>query len=553
MLWYNGGWIKEVTVKTRAQFVAAMSVCCLATVVQSGQAMTIGEMDLVDISDEVGRQSVVAAGTQTVYNGHPTTILEPDDKTMFCFWPLGHGGSGGPAAMSTDAGRTWMRIDDRMPSEMRYFHECPMAHGLEGPDKKRRLWVWSGFKTKAPDDPVKPMPSVMSEDGGKTWREMPPMEWKFRCVLSFQAMIRLKDGAYLGIYHRSPNGCSDGKQLELLSSVTRDGGFTWSDPKVIAKKDGYDFCEPWLVRSPRGDELAVLIRENARKHPSQVIFSKDEGETWTEPVDAPLGLTGDRHQGVMMKDGRMVVCFRDQEPGSPTRSHYVAWIGPYDALHGKRLDQAYRVKLLHSYAGWDCGYSGVHRLKDGTIVCTTYLKYRPDNNRHSVVTTRFKVPETDARRKLGRPFVWGRIENCGIYAGLHPRLRSAFSFLRRPDLATLPVGRYEIEKDRVWAMVQELELTPFGDMQHPEVHRAFIDIQAPIDGPETYGLYDCTADGFEPFDTKKDIAFAERRTKPLTLEPGEFAIFFPGNGAHAPCKTLGAAVKRKKLVIKIRK
>jgi len=52
---------------------------------------------------------------------------------------------------------------------------------------------------------------------------------------------------------------------------------------------------------------------------------------------------------------------------------------------------------------------------------------------------------------------------------------------------------------------------------------------------------------------KSDVGFADRKTKPLTLEPGEFVIFFPGNGAHAPCKTLGDPVKRKKLVIKIRK
>ena len=41
--------------------------------------------------------------------------------------------------------------------------------------------------------------------------------------------------------------------------------------------------------------------------------------------------------------------------------------------------------------------------------------------------------------------------------------------------------------------------------------------------------------------------------RPLTLQPGEFAIFFPGSGAHAPCKTLGPEVRRRKLVIKVRK
>lgn len=151
-----------------------------------------------------------------------------------------------------------------------------------------------------------------------------------------------------------------------------------------------------------------------------------------------------------------------------------------------------------------------------------------------------------------RPFVWGDIAKCDVYAGLHPRFAKAFAFLKRSDLAKLPVGRYEIETNNVWAMVQELELTPFGDIQRAEVHAAFIDIQAPLDGPETYGLYDSVGERFEPFDVEKDYGLADRKTKPLTLEPGEFAIFFPGTGAHAPCKTLGPKVRRKKLVIKIR-
>lgn len=151
------------------------------------------------------------------------------------------------------------------------------------------------------------------------------------------------------------------------------------------------------------------------------------------------------------------------------------------------------------------------------------------------------------------PFVVASTDECARYERLHPRFGKAFEFLKRPDLAMLPVGRYEIETNNCWAIVQELELTPFGDIQHPEVHRDFIDIQAPLDGPETYGLYDTKGTLFEPFDAAKDIGFADAKTEPLTLRPGEFAIFFPDSGAHAPCKTLGPTTMRKKLVIKVRK
>ena len=113
-----------------------------------------------------------------------------------------------------------------------------------------------------------------------------------------------------------------------------------------------------------------------------------------------------------------------------------------------------------------------------------------------------------------RPFVWGPIGDCNAYTNLHPRLGRAFEFLRRPDLAKLPVGRYEIETNNVWAMVQELELTPFGEVQHPEIHGTFIDIQVPLDGPETYGLYDTVGKSF-----KKSSGSAFLGELPPTVDP----------------------------------
>jgi len=55
----------------------------------------------------------------------------------------------------------------------------------------------------------------------------------------------------------------------------------------------------------------------------------------------------------------------------------------------------YKIKLLHSYAGSDCGYPGLEILPDGTIVAITYVKMRPGPEQHSIVGVRFKLEETD--------------------------------------------------------------------------------------------------------------------------------------------------------------
>jgi hypothetical protein len=64
----------------------------------------------------------------------------------------------------------------------------------------------------------------------------------------------------------------------------------------------------------------VLLRENSRRKNSFVIFSRDEGKTWTELRELPGSLTGDRHVGKYAPDGRLFISFRDTTHESPTRT-----------------------------------------------------------------------------------------------------------------------------------------------------------------------------------------------------------------------------------------
>lgn len=346
------------------------------------------DFPLLDLSGESERHVVIAEGTEKVYQGHPTTLLMPDGKTMYCVWCINHGGEAGPMAKSEDGGKTWKRIDDILPKGYATHQNCPSIYRLIGPDGKERVWVFSAALGKRGGPG---MPSIMSEDAGKSWKEMPPLG--FPCVMTFSSVTRLKDGRYLGLYHKGPDG-KDRSPLEVLQTITADGGFTWSTPVTVAKVAGKDPCEPFVFRSPDGDELCVLMRENTHRGRSLLMFSQDEGKTWSKPVDTPWGLSGDRHIGVRTKDGRHVFAFRDMAPNSPTRGHFVAWVGTYDDIKDGKSGQ-YRVKLLHSHAGRDCGYPGVELLPDGTIVFTTYIKYRADQKKHSVVSTRLKLSETD--------------------------------------------------------------------------------------------------------------------------------------------------------------
>ena len=346
---------------------------------------------LADLSGDTARQVVIAAGTETVYQGHPTTLLMPDGKTMFAVWSIEHGGFAGPMARSGDGGLTWTRLDERLPEGFRRHKNCPSIYRMIDPAGQERLWVYSAW----PD-----MPRILSEDGGETWRELAPLGEAFRCVMTFSSVIRLKDGSYLGMYHRRCG--EEDKSLQVVQTVTRDGGMTWSPPSVAAEVPGKLACEPFVFRSPGGEELCCLMRENTHTGRSLVMFSRDEAASWTQPVDSPWALTGDRHAGVYAEDGRLVIAFRDKAIGATTYNHFVAWVGTYDDIKAGREGQ-YRIKLLHSYAGGDCAYPGMERLPDGTIVATTYIKYRSGSEKHSVVSTRFTLRETDAMLEDVRP------------------------------------------------------------------------------------------------------------------------------------------------------
>jgi hypothetical protein len=339
----------------------------------------------VDISGQTERQTVIAAGTPTVYQGHPTTVSLPGGDVL-AVWSLGHGGPCGPMAKSSDGGKTWSRLDDTLPAAFREHRNCPSIYRLAGPDGRERLWVYSAHKGRG-----EWMPSIMSDDGGATWKEMPPLN--FRCIMTFSSIVPLKDGGHLGFYHRGPDA-RDRPPLEVLVSRSADGGITWGEPRVVARVEGKNPCEPFCFRSPDGKELCCLMRENTHAGRSLMMFSRDEGKTWSPPVDAPWGLTGDRHVGVTMPDGRLVIAFRDQARGSVTPGHFVAWVGSYsDIVSGN--SGKYRVKLLHSHAGWDCGYPGLELLPDGSLLATTYIKYRPGSDKQSIVCTRFGLAETD--------------------------------------------------------------------------------------------------------------------------------------------------------------
>ncbi len=365
---------------------------------------------VVDISGDKARQVVVDRETGQ-YLGHPTTLLLEDNKTMLIVYPKGHGRGAIVYKRSTDGGKTW---SDRLPTPKSWETslEVPTLHRVVDAAGKKRIIMFSGLY---------PIRMAVTEDDGGTWSELKSIG-DFGGVVTMSTVIGLKTpGHYLAFFHddgRFIRGGSEAKYLVksphsdhtstaakpwrfwVYTTLSKDGGLTWNTPVPIAMLPDASLCEPGALRSPDGKQIAVLLRENSRKYNGFVIFSDDEGLTWTEPRELPAALTGDRHTAKYGPDGRLFISFRDTTHVSPTKGDWVGWVGTYEDIVKGREGQ-YRVRIMDNTKGADCCYPGVELLPDGTFVTTTYGHWTEGEPAY-VVSVRFKLDELDAKAKSGR-------------------------------------------------------------------------------------------------------------------------------------------------------
>jgi biofilm protein TabA len=144
-----------------------------------------------------------------------------------------------------------------------------------------------------------------------------------------------------------------------------------------------------------------------------------------------------------------------------------------------------------------------------------------------------------------------RLEHADRQAPGSQGFAKAFAFLRRPDLAALPDGKYQIDGDRVFALVQRYE-TAAAAAPRFEAHREYIDVQYLAAGAEVIGWAPLGAVKIgEEYDAAKDVCFGLAAAwTPLRLGPGDLAVLYPED-AHAPRLAAGAPCSVTKVVVKV--
>jgi len=342
---------------------------------------------LIDLSQDSFRQIIVDREPGQ-YLGHPTTVLLEDNKTMLIVYPKGHGRGAVVMKRSTDAGLTWSsRLP--VPENWSTSQEVPTIYRTIDKQEKKRLILFSGLY---------PIRMAFSEDDGFTWSPLKSIG-NFGGIVAMSSCIPVKNGNYLAFFHddgrflHENSKQADPPVFTIYQTISRDGGLNWEQPEAILTHKQAHLCEPGVIRSPDGQQLAMLMRENSRKFNSFVSFSNDEGKTWSNPRELPGSLTGDRHVGRYAPDGRLFISFRDTTHLSPTKGDWAGWVGCYeDIVLGK--EGQYRVRLMDNKKNADCAYPGVEILPDGTFIVTTYGHWT-EGEMPYIVSIRFKLNELD--------------------------------------------------------------------------------------------------------------------------------------------------------------
>jgi len=139
------------------------------------------------------------------------------------------------------------------------------------------------------------------------------------------------------------------------------------------------------------------------------------------------------------------------------------------------------------------------------------------------------------------------LNNLERYATLNPFIQEFANYLKENDLSAHAEGKVELKGKDLFVNFNFLKGKKKEDAKL-ETHDVMLDIQIPLNGPETYGYTPRENLPKLPCDAERDITFYDGLAEQyFTLQPGQFVIFFPQDG-HAPC--ISEAETLQKVIVK---
>jgi len=146
-----------------------------------------------------------------------------------------------------------------------------------------------------------------------------------------------------------------------------------------------------------------------------------------------------------------------------------------------------------------------------------------------------------------------KLDNAADYYGIGELYRKGLEYLQKTDLSALDVGKYEIDGERLFVLIQEYDTKPTDECKW-ESHKVYSDIQYIISGRELMGYapIDQLTNAIDHTPEKDVVNYKDGKSAGVyfTAETGDFFIFLPQDG-HMPNIANERSVRNKKAVVKI--
>lgn len=150
--------------------------------------------------------------------------------------------------------------------------------------------------------------------------------------------------------------------------------------------------------------------------------------------------------------------------------------------------------------------------------------------------------------------VFSTVSNLDDFSAYPLLIRKALTYLKETDFSELEPGKYEIDGDNIYALVQNNRTVPIKDKK-PEIHKDYIDIQFIISGRECLGYAPLkAADQPEVSKPENDIYFMSSNLEDenfVIAGSGSFCIFYPYD-IHRPGCIVDREEDVRKVVVKVK-
>ena len=144
------------------------------------------------------------------------------------------------------------------------------------------------------------------------------------------------------------------------------------------------------------------------------------------------------------------------------------------------------------------------------------------------------------------------LKHCEQYYVFGERFKKAFEFLKANDITKMEVGRYDIDGDDVFALVQAYDSKSIDNCGF-EAHLKYADLHFVGKGFEYlgYGPLERAGEPITEYNPQADAIFYEKECQFVLLQEGDIAIVFP-HDVHMPQKRALVEVPVRKVCIKVR-